>query len=52
MANTKELLISELKSMGILNKTVLNALANIPRELFIASEKSNKAVKNLLNNKP
>lgn len=46
MANKRELLIPELISMGILNSTVLNSIANIPRELFISSVQFNAAYEN------
>ncbi len=44
---SKESLLSELKSMGILNLTVLDAIQNTPRELFISAEKLNQAYENI-----
>ena len=49
LADTEKLklnLIAELKSMGILNSAVLNAMMSTPRELFISSDNLNEAYEN------
>jgi len=43
---SKENLLSELKSMGIINPAILNAMRNTPRELFLSSEKQALAYEN------
>lgn len=43
---TKEALLLELKSMGILNEAVLQAIKNTPRESFISTEQFNVAYHN------
>lgn len=43
---TKEALLLELKSMGILNEAVLQAIKNTPRESFVSAEQFNVAYNN------